>query len=427
MQKKKVLVVGKGGREHALVKALGGDGASLYVLDGSGIPLFEKAVHVVKGVTDKEKPEVVAEAAKALGIDLVVIGPELPLTEGLADQLRSRGVLCVGPGAREARLEGSKVFAKEFMQEFKVATSFFRTVASEAEVRGVMSEFTPPYVLKADGLCGGKGVFICKNEEELMSAANQLFVQRIFKDQGSRAVMEQFMPGYELSVIVITNGQDYEILPLSQDHKQLYEGDKGPNTGGMGTFAPFAIEPALLTEIKSTIIEPTLRGIYERAWDYRGFIFFGIMVTGDGPKLLEYNCRLGDPETQSILPLIENSLLRVFLELAEGRVERIRLRGGVFTTCVVVAAPGYPFAPRLGGEVVFRADGVLSDGAYFICAGVGGAADGRLVVDGGRVLGAVGIGRSAEESRMRAYGLVDCVEFKGQDKVFRRDIGQRTI
>lgn len=414
------LVIGQGGREHALVRALKNSPSvkEIHAIPGNPGMASEILCHAL----DWKNFESIATFCRQFNIDVVVVGPEDPLVMGLSDFLRDQGVLVVGPSKAAAQLEGSKVFAKEFMQEFGVATARAVTVRSVEETMAAAEAFTPPYVLKADGLAAGKGVVLCKELDHLRSVAQQFFEQKLFGVASEKALLEQFLPGDELSLLLLTNGSDYQLLPMAQDHKQLNDGDQGPNTGGMGTVAPMGISQALSEQIKTTIIEPTLKGLQSRAMFYRGVIFLGLMITNEGPQLLEYNCRLGDPETQVVLPLLQGDWGKVFHQLAQGNLPQLSWQS-IFTACVVLAAPGYPEAPEKGvvitGELNYQ-----THSSYFLHAGTRRGEDGQWQTAGGRVLCSIGIGSTKEEARANAYQQASHVNWKGLQK--RTDIGLRT-
>jgi len=276
--------------------------------------------------------------------------------------------------------------------------------------------------LKADGLAAGKGVFICKTKDELAAAAHSLFNEKSLGDAGYKAVLEQFSPGYELSYLVLTNGKEFQPLPFSQDHKRLLDDDEGPNTGGMGVVGPIAIEDSLRDKIHADIVEPTLRHLSGLGLLYRGILYFGVMVTKEGPSLLEYNVRFGDPEAQVILPLLDGDWGKVFLSLANGELDPLRWKR-LYSTCVVMAAPGYPDAPEAGVPIEGDIQG-QSASSYFLHAGTK-FDQGKWVTAGGRVLNAIGFGSSLREAIQNAYGQVAKVKWRGQQ--VRRDIGQKIL
>ncbi len=414
----KILILGQGGREHALVKAFNNSPlvTEIHVLPGNDGMKKEAICHSINS-SDTEK---IIQLCIHTEIDFVFIGPEDPLVAGVADKLRERGILVVGPSQQAALLEGSKVFAKEFMVDAKVPTAPYFVVTTVEQTLEKAKNFQPPYVLKADGLAAGKGVFICKTIEELKTASESLFVKNIFGEAGKKALLEKFEPGWELSFIVLTNGEKFISLPLAQDHKRLLDHNEGPNTGGMGTVAPLNISAQLKKEIENKIIAPSIQQLQERQYLYRGVLFVGVMVTKEGPKVLEYNVRLGDPETQVILPLIESDLAQVMMHLSQGILDPIHFKN-IHAACVILAAPGYPDTPEKNLPIQGIENFTDSSNYYLIHAGTKHQGD-QWLTNGGRVIGAVGIGNSKDEALKHAYEVAEKVNWPG--KLIRRDIGK---
>ena len=415
----KVLVVGSGGREHALTYALS---LSPSVTEIHAIPGSDgMGRHTLCHKLDWHDHESIIIFCLRTEIDFVIIGPEDPLCDGLADSLRQRGILVVGPGHDGARLEGSKKFAKEFMIEAKIPTAKHKIVRTVEETLSVATNFLPPFVFKADGLAAGKGVFICKTESELKLAAQSLFEEKSLGKAGETALLEQFTQGWELSYLIFTNGTDFESLPIAQDHKRLLNNDEGPNTGGMGTVAPLKISKNLKISIDELIVKPTLLQLQKNGIFYRGIIFFGLMITKNGPSLLEYNCRLGDPETQVILPLIDGDLGIILKDLAQGKIRPLKYKS-LTATCVVLAAPNYPLAPEKGvtieGNIYHE-----SPASYFIHSGTAKNINGKWTTNGGRVLCAVGVGSNLQESIKAAY--LQAANVKWTRVQMRTDIGSK--
>ena len=415
------LILGQGGREHALIRALkfSPSVSEIHAAPGSQGISQDAICHSL----DLNDAGAVEAFVAKYRFDCVIIGPEQYLVDGLADRLRALGVNVVGPDAAAARLEGSKVFAKEFMARAGVATAAYQVVTSVDETLTAAKSFTAPFVLKADGLAAGKGVFICANEDELRHAAAQLFERRVFGEAGMRAVLEQFQAGYEISYLILTDGTKWEALPLAQDHKRLADGDQGPNTGGMGVVAPVALEGELRRQIETQLIEPSVRQLAAEQLLYRGVLYVGVMVTADGPKALEYNVRFGDPEAQVILPLLDGDWARVFADLGQGRLQSLkwtRMR----TACIVEAARGYPESP-VKGDVIEGDLGYQTNSSYFLHAGTAKGAAGQWIVNGGRVLNAVGMGSSLEEAVRAAYAQAGKVSWRGLQ--MRTDIGARQV
>lgn len=412
----KVLVIGQGGREHAIVKSLRRCSSitEVHLLPGNSA-ITEATLHPILASQVAD----IISLCKNKNIDYVFIGPEQPLVDGLSDQLREAGILVVGPSQAAAKLEGSKVFAKEFMQRAGVPTAKAQIVSSVDSCLAVANQFTPPYVLKADGLASGKGVFICSDLGELKIAAQDLFEQKIFGAAGTQALLEQFTSGWELSYLIFTNGVEYQALPIAQDHKRLLDNNLGPNTGGMGTVAPLKISSTLERNIQEQVILPTLKQLQTENLLFRGVLFVGLMIQGDQPSVLEYNVRLGDPETQVLLPLIESDLNLFLMALANGKISELKITPGKFASCVVVASEGYPLTPVMGAEIHGLPLPDQKD-SYSIHSGIK-YQNKKWTVEGGRVLGAVGISDSIESALKKSYSLIDKISFKGMQ--FRKDIG----
>lgn len=415
------LVIGQGGREHAIIRALklSASVSEVHAVPGSEGISQEALCHKL----DLSDAKAVEHFVKRYNFDCVVIGPEQYLVNGLADQLRSLGVNVFGPDQVGAQLEGSKVFSKEFMVQAQVPTADFVIVDTVADTLKAAEKFTPPYVLKADGLAAGKGVSICKTLAELKSAAEDLFEKKIFGEAGRRALLEQFQIGYEISYLILTNGSRSETLPLTQDNKRLRDGDEGPNTGGMGVVGPVPIEASLREKIETEIVQPTLRQISGSGMLYRGVLYIGIMVTPQGPKVIEYNARFGDPECQVIMPLLDGDWGYVISQLSKGELVPMRWKN-VAVACVVLAAAGYPDSPKKG--VTIEGDlGAHTASSYFLHAGTAKAEQSPWTTNGGRVLNAVGIGSTIKEALTAAYGQAKRVTWPGLQ--MRKDIGKKFI
>ena len=415
----KILVVGSGGREHALIKSfrLSPQVTEIHAIPGNDGMNKEALCHPDISWKDFEA---VVHFCAIHEIDFVFIGPEDPLVAGLSDFLRTRGIHCIGPDQEAAQLEGSKIFAKLFMQEAQIPTAKFVVVESVQQTLDASKNFTPPYVLKADGLCAGKGVSICKTLGDLQNAAHDFFEKKIFGAAGARAVLEQFMPGFEISYTVLTDGEKYFSLPIAQDHKRLKDDDQGPNTGGMGTVAPVVIQKDWEDQIRTRIVEPTLKHMKTRNFLYRGIVFIGIMMTDAGPQVIEYNTRFGDPETQVILPLIDGDLAVLFCELAKGKLVNVKVKN-ISATCVIMAAAGYPEAPQKGVALHGPLD--LHDQNQWVIHAGTKKVDGEYFTNGGRVLGCVGIGSTIQASIAEAYKLTALISSQGIQ--FRKDIGAK--
>lgn len=417
----RVLVVGNGGREHAIVYALSQsiEVEQIHVIGFNAGMAMQAVCH---GLHVDQHSEILALIEKHQ-IDFVVIGPEAPLVNGLSDYLRSAGIAVVGPSQSAAQLEGSKVFAKKFMINAGVPTARYTLVQSVEECMNAALEYSPPFVLKADGLAGGKGVSLSDTLEDLKSNAEKMFNQKIFAQAGSQAVLEEYQPGWELSYIVLTNGSEYQVLPLTQDHKRLSDGDTGPNTGGMGVVGPVAISESLKKQIDQEIVRPSLAELNKQKMLYWGFLYIGLMITEKGPKVIEYNVRLGDPEAQVILPLLKESWGEVLKSLSEGKINQMNWKP-LSSACVVMAAPGYPENVKkdllIEGEINFH-----TPSSYFIHCATKRDENGKWLTDGGRVLNAIGVGSDLKEALDNAYKQTQKVSWSGIQ--FRNDIGHRLI
>lgn len=418
-----VLVVGSGAREHALIWALRQSPSVREVWAAPGNPGIAHLANIVDlPVTGVEA---IAGWAAARAIGLVVVGPEAPLALGLADLLREREIPVFGPTRAAAELEWSKAFAKAFMARHGIPTAAYGTFTEEVPALDYARSTGLPLVVKADGLAAGKGVLICQTLAEAEDAIRAVLVDRAFGDAGSSVVIEEFLDGDELSVIALVDGERLVILPLARDYKRLADGDAGPNTGGMGSFAPVDdLSPGLLATIETTILQPVVDAMRAEGRRYQGALYAGLMLTSDGPKVLEFNCRFGDPETQVILPLLDGDLAETLRQCAEGRLEldSLAVKPGA-AVCVVLAAEGYPERPR-SGDAISGIAGAEAMGALVFHAGTA-LRDGRLVTSGGRVLSVVATGRELADAASTAYAAVEMIVFPG--KQFRHDIALRPV
>lgn len=400
-----VLVVGSGGREHALAWKLAQSSAlgSLHAAPGNpGIATFATC-HPLR----PEDPDALLGLCRELAIELVVIGPEAPLVAGLADDLRHAGIAVFGPSAAAARIEGSKSFAKEIM------------AAASVESAAELAEPQAPCVVKADGLAAGKGVFVCRTDNELARALPRA------RALGGPIVVEELLEGEEVSLFALSDGKDALPLTPAQDFKRLLDGDEGPNTGGMGSYSPVpGIDRARVEEIVETVHRPVLRELAARGTPFQGLLYAGLMLTGNGVRVLEFNCRFGDPETQAILPLVEGDLLEALGAAASGSLAGVKLaaRPDAAVT-VVLAAAGYPDAPATGVALA-GIDEAEAEGALVFHAGTA-LRDGELVSAGGRVLGVTALGASVAEARDHVYRAVERVRFPGVQ--YRRDVALRAV
>lgn len=423
----RILVVGSGGREHALARALKQSSHTDALFIAPGNPGTAQCGTNVDIAADDLDGLVAFATDEA--IDLTVVGPEQPLVEGLVDRFEAAGLRAVGPTQAAARLEGSKAFANQFMERHGIPTASFRVFGAEegAEAAAYIEEVGAPIVVKADGLAAGKGAFVCSSVQEAHDALDQIVRDRAFGAAGDQVVVEEKMEGEEVSVFALTDGSNYVLLPPSQDHKPIGEGGAGPNTGGMGAFAPTSIlDASMLTRICREIIEPTLQGMQEEGTPYRGVLYCGLMMTDDGPKVVEYNARLGDPEAQVVLPLVETDWVDVFDRLVEGRLDTCSLRtSGGAAACVVLASEGYPIQYDTGVEITGVEAAEALPNVTVIHAGTRRRSDGTLVTDGGRVLGVTARGSDLSSALDRAYEGADRIQFEG--KTLRRDIGEKGL
>ena len=417
----RLLVVGGGGREHALVSALALDDAShlIYTAPGNpGTAMLGTNLPIPADDIDR-----LADAADAYAIDLVIIGPELPLALGLADRLRDEGRAVFGPGAAAACIESSKAFAKDVMTAAGVPTATSRIFSDLSAALDYVATHPEPLVVKASGLAGGKGAVVCATRDEAREAVQAMLGDRRFGAAGEVVVIESFLEGEELSVLAVTNGREVRLLPAAQDHKRLLDGDRGPNTGGMGAYAPVSIaSPDVLARIERDVLLPTLAELERRGAPFRGVLYAGLMMHPDGtPNVVEFNCRLGDPETQAVLPLVASGLTALLDAAARGEaLPEITLHPGVAVTTVLASA-GYPEAPRKGQAITLPRNIPAEVTVYH--AGTAQQPDGTLVVSGGRVLAVTAIASTFERARQASGEAAAQIEFEG--KQFRTDIGWR--
>ena len=414
-------MVGGGGREHALCWSLRRENADAQIYCAPGNPGTEQLARNLSIAADDL--DRLADAADMHAIHLTIIGPEAPLAQGLADRLRAEGRLVFGPSAAAAQLEASKAFAKDVMAEAGVPTAVSHTFTDLKAALACVDQHAEPLVVKASGLAGGKGAVVCSSRNEARSTVRAMLETGEFGQAGRTVVIEAFLEGEEISVLALTNGEDIELLPVAQDHKRLLEGDQGPNTGGMGAYSPIALAtPDLLERVKREVLEPTLEQMQRQKTPFSGVLYAGLMIDPSGaPSVVEFNCRLGDPEAQAVLPLVDSGLTDAFLSVAEGRTPpRLSTTGGAAVS-TVLAARGYPDAPEKGAAITLPAQ--QPSGITIFHAGTARGSDGILRVGGGRVLAATGIGPTFEEAQRLSRHAAEAVQFDG--KTFRRDIGWR--
>lgn len=428
---RRVLVVGKGGREHALAERLLDSESVAEVIVTPGNPGTEEGSQ--RPVRDGKRMYNLGGApqqlARELLPDLVVVGPEAPLCEGLVDELSEAGVLAYGPTRAAARLEGSKSFLKDFAVRHGIHTARHHTLRSEAELESALRTFSSPPVVKADGLCAGKGVVVAETHEEAATAAREMLSGRAFGDAGRIVVLEERLYGSEVSAHAICDGERAWLLPFVQDHKRLMDGDAGPNTGGMGTYGPVRLPgPELAQYIQSAIIDKVVSGMAAAGTPFRGTLFANLMlVPGGEPALIEINTRFGDPETQVLTNILDGDLCELLVRAAQGDLagaHELRIHPQKSAVCVILAAPGYPTAPQLGSPITGLDDARRKDGVRIYHAGTALAA-GQTVTAGGRVLAVTGVGASLGQAHARAYAAADAIQFTG--KHFRRDIAAQAL
>jgi len=420
----RVLVVGQGAREHALAWALAQSPrvTELYCIPGNaGIATVARCVSVTQGGAED-----LAEWAAAHRIDLTVVGPEAPLVSGIADAFAARGLRLVGPSRAAAAIEGSKVFAKDLMARWGIPTAPYRVFSDPDSARAYARRQELPVVIKADGLAAGKGVTVARDWAAVDGSIRALMEERVFGEAGDRVIIEEFLPGRELSVLALTDGETVLPLAPARDHKRVGDGDTGPNTGGMGAFSPVPdVSPELAEQIRRNILEPAVKALAAEGRPYRGVLYAGLMLTPEGPKVVEFNCRFGDPEAQVVLPRLDGDWLDVFAALADGRLGEVSLAWRAeAAVCVVLASRGYPGDYETGHPI----DGLeeaAADPNVLVFHAATRAQDGALVTAGGRVLAVTALGEDLQAARERAYRAVKRVRFAGMH--YRRDIASSAL
>jgi phosphoribosylamine--glycine ligase len=417
----KILVVGGGGREHALVWRLARSGHTVFAAPGNpGMARDAECIDI--GATDIDGQ---VRAAVDRAVDLVVVGPEAPLVAGLCDRLREAGIAAFGPGADGAQLEGSKAYSKRFFADCGIRSAAFAECATVAEADAAIERIGDAVVVKADGLAAGKGVVVCSQKAEAKAAVREILEDRKFGDAGRTVVVEQRLTGRELSVMAITDGKRYEVLEQAEDHKAVFDGDEGPNTGGMGTVSPAAwASSELLARVRAEVFDPTLAGLQKAGIDYRGVLYAGLMIDDAGvPWILEYNCRFGDPETEPLMARFDGDFGAWLHGAAIGALPGGSMKWDPRTAvCVILASAGYPESPRKG-DAITGAD-AFADADDVIVFQAGTAVNnGSLVTAGGRVLAVTALADGTEAARAKAYGAVAKIQFDGMH--YRRDIGAR--
>ncbi len=422
----RVLVAGAGGREHAIVWRLSRDPGTAAMIAAPGNPGV--GALATRAAVDPAELDALLALAERESIDLTVIGPELPLDRGVVDRFRAAGRRIFGPPRAAAQLECSKVFAKGFMARHGIPTARYRVCDNAVDARALIAsgEFGFPVVLKADGLAAGKGVVVAPDRAEADAAIRAAMDERQFGAAGARLVVEECLSGPEVSFFALCDGSGAIAIATAQDHKRIFDNDQGPNTGGMGAFSPSPlVDAAMHARIMREIIEPVLRGMRSEGTEYRGFLYAGLMLTCNGPKVIEYNVRFGDPEAQAVMPLIDGELLPLIAAAADGdlRGHAVQLKPAV-SVGVVLAAAGYPGTVKGGAPIRGLADAARVPDAMVFHAGTA-ERDGEIVTAGGRVLTVVGTGATYQSAIDRAYEAVSLISFDGMQ--YRRDIGQKAL
>jgi len=420
-----VLIIGAGGREYSIGLALKKDEnvEKIYFSPGNGATdrLGENI-----DISDFSK---LADFVEENGIDLTIVGPEGPLVDGVVDVFEARGLTIFGPSAKAAQLEGSKIFMKNFLARHNVPTAKYIETNSLQDAYTFIEALETPIVIKADGLCGGKGVIIASSHDEAKKAAGEMLFGNSFGEAGTSIVVEEFLDGYELSVFAICDGKDYVVLPAAQDHKKLLNGDKGPNTGGMGAYAPTPlVNDALYSKLNERVIEPTLKGMKEEGMPFTGVLFIGVMVVNNEPIILEYNVRFGDPECEVLMPLLKSSASELFFKAATGNLKNAKIEfHDKYAVGVVMTSKDYPYESSPMAEIIL--DDIYHDelleNTHISYAGVTRGDDGKIFASGGRVLVCVGTGDSIAQAQKRAYMLIGQVHFLG--KQCRTDIAYQAL
>ncbi|EAK3632889.1 phosphoribosylamine--glycine ligase [Campylobacter jejuni] len=414
----KIMILGSGAREYSIALALRRVDKNLefYFAPGNG------ATESLGTNLNLKDPVVLATYAKEKGFDLCIVGSESFLAEGVVDIFKQQGLAIFGPSKAAAMLETSKSFMKSFLKKYRIKTAKFLNTNDIEKAKNFIHSLTPPIVIKADGLCAGKGVIIAKTHEEAIEETAKMLSGESFGDAGKLVVIEEFLDGYELSIFAVCDGNDFVLLPVAQDHKKLLDNDQGPNTGGMGAYAPSSLaNESLLRKVQKDIILPTLAGMKKEGAEFCGVLFIGAMIVGNKPYVLEFNVRFGDPECEVLMPLIENPL-ELILAATQRRLRHAKIKiKKEFAVGVVCASENYPYKSSPKSEITINN---IPENSHISYAGVS-LEDGKLMADGGRILVCVGTGKSIEEAQKNAYKLCDNVNFKG--KQYRKDIAHQVL
>ncbi|RXJ78885.1 phosphoribosylamine--glycine ligase [Arcobacter sp. F155] len=419
-----ILILGSGGREYSIGLAISKEEENhkLYFNPGNGA-----TSQIAENINIKDYNEL-AIWAKENAIDLTIVGPEAPLVDGVVDIFKEHGLTVFGPSKAAAQLEGSKVYMKNILKKYNIPTAAFIETTSEKEAHDFIDTMSEPIVVKADGLCAGKGVIIAQSKDEAKQAASDMLSGSSFGDAGTSIVVEEYLDGYELSIFAICDGENYKVLPAAQDHKRVGDGDTGPNTGGMGAYAPTPlVNDDIYKKVEERVIKPTLEGMKQEGAPFEGVLFIGVMVVNGEPIILEYNVRFGDPECEILMPLLETPVSELFYKGATKQLDKLDIKiKDEYGVAVVMASGNYPYGSSEPAEIIVDeiVDEDLKEHTHISYAGVE-MQDGKLMATGGRVLLCVGFGKSIRQARDRAYGLCGQVHFAG--KKIRTDIAYQAL
>ena len=418
-----ILILGSGGREYSIGLAIYKENAhNLYFMPGNGA-----TSQLGENINIKDYNEL-AKWAKDNSIDLTIVGPEAPLVDGVVDIFKDNGLTVFGPSKAAAQLEGSKVYMKNILKKYNIPTAAFIETTNEKEAHDFIDTMSEPIVVKADGLCAGKGVIIAQSKDEAKQAASDMLSGSSFGDAGTSIVVEEYLDGYELSIFAICDGENYKVLPAAQDHKRVGDGDTGPNTGGMGAYAPTPlVNDDIYKKVEERVIKPTLEGMKKEGAPFEGVLFIGVMVVNGEPIILEYNVRFGDPECEILMPLLETPVSELFYKGATKQLDKLDIKiKNEYGVAVVMASENYPYSSSKPAEIIVDdvIDEELKANSHISYAGVS-SEDGKLIATGGRVLLCVGFGDSIQIARDRAYDLCGYVHFAG--KKCRSDIAYQAL
>ncbi|MBB6670165.1 phosphoribosylamine--glycine ligase [Cohnella nanjingensis] len=417
----RILVIGRGGREHAIIWALKKSEKVKHIFCAPGnAGIGQLAENVPIGEMEFDK---LVQFAQDNAVNLVVVGPDDPLAAGAVDAFEAAKLPVYGPRKNAAEIEGSKIFMKNLLKKYNIPTAKYETFTDYASARDYLAEQPLPIVIKADGLAAGKGVTVCFTREEAEQALRETMVDKSFGAAGDKVVIEEFLAGQEMSILAFVDGETVRAMPAAQDHKPAFDGDKGPNTGGMGTYSPLPhVDPAIIADAVENIVKPTARAMVAEGRPFRGVLFGGLMITADGPKTIEFNARFGDPETQVVLPRLKTDLVDIFLASLNGRLNEIDIGwSDEAAVCVILASGGYPGSYPKGLPI----RGLDQAGDALVFHAGTAEKDGEIVTAGGRVLGIVGLGEGIAEARAKAYEAAERITFEGKQN--RSDIAAKAL